>query len=70
VNSLAPLANVATPGAGDHHLVEGFELEDVSVMAEAALALVEGDITGRNVLSQDLLKELNRSAVPIPEALK
>jgi NAD(P)-dependent dehydrogenase (short-subunit alcohol dehydrogenase family) len=70
VNSLAPLANVATPGAGTHALVEGFELEDVSVMAEAALALVEGDITGQNVLSQDLLTELNRSAAPIPEALK
>jgi NAD(P)-dependent dehydrogenase (short-subunit alcohol dehydrogenase family) len=70
VNSLAPLANVATPGAGDHDLVEGFQLEDVSMMAEAALALVEGDITGRNVLSQDLLQELDRSAAAIPEALK
>jgi NAD(P)-dependent dehydrogenase (short-subunit alcohol dehydrogenase family) len=70
VNSLAPKANVATPGAGDHNLVEGFELEDVSLMAEAALALVEGDLTGRNVLSQDLLEELDRSAAPISEALK
>ena len=40
VNALAPWDNVATPGAGGHDLVEDFALEDESVMAEAALALV------------------------------
>ena len=60
-NALAPSDNVATPGAGAHDLVEDFPLEDVSVMAEAALALVQGDLTGRRVLSQALLAELGRS---------
>jgi citronellol/citronellal dehydrogenase len=63
-NSLSPLDNVATPGAGLHDLVETFALEDVSVMAEAALALVEGDLTGRLAVSQPLLAELGRSAGP------
>nr|WP_322777870.1 SDR family NAD(P)-dependent oxidoreductase [Frankia sp. Cas4] len=61
-NTLAPLDNVATPGAGAHDLVDGFVLEDESVMAEAALALVEGDLTGRIALSQTLLAELGRVA--------
>ena len=65
-NTLAPLDNVDTPGASGHDLVDGFELEDVSVMAEAALALVEGDLTGRNALSQSLLAELGRA----PHALR
>ena len=39
VNALAPWDNVATPGAGHHDLVEGFALEGVEWMAEAALAL-------------------------------
>jgi citronellol/citronellal dehydrogenase len=60
-NALAPLDNVATPGAGAHDLVSEFPLEDESVMAEAALALVEGDLTGRIALSQQLLGELGRS---------
>ena len=38
-----------------------FALEDESVMAEAALALVEGDLTGRIALSQLLLAELGRA---------
>ncbi|HVU72970.1 MAG TPA: SDR family NAD(P)-dependent oxidoreductase [Mycobacteriales bacterium] len=59
-SSLAPWDNVATPGAGAHALVEGFPLEDESVMAEAALALVEGDLTGRIAISQHLLAELGR----------
>ncbi|HVU73794.1 MAG TPA: SDR family NAD(P)-dependent oxidoreductase [Mycobacteriales bacterium] len=65
-NSLAPRDNVATPGAGAHDLVEGLVLEDASVMAEAALALVEGDLTGRVAVSQDLLAELDRRPVPLP----
>jgi citronellol/citronellal dehydrogenase len=64
-NALAPLDNVATPGAGAHDLVADFALEDESVMAEAALALVEGDLTGRLALSQDLLAELGRTTVPV-----
>jgi NAD(P)-dependent dehydrogenase (short-subunit alcohol dehydrogenase family) len=68
-NTLAPQLNVATPGAGAHDLVADFELEDPSVMAEAALALVEGDITGRIALSQPLLDELGRSPAPLPTGL-
>ena len=60
-NALAPLDNVATPGAGAHDLVAEFPLENEAVMAEAALALVEGDITGRIALSQTILAELGRS---------
>lgn len=64
-NALAPLDNVATPGADGHDLVAEFALEDESVMAEAALVLVEGDLTGRIALSQHLLAEVGRSrAVP------
>lgn len=59
-NTLAPWDNVATPGASAHNLVDDFPLEDESLMAEAALALVEGDITGRIAYSQPLLKELGR----------
>jgi NAD(P)-dependent dehydrogenase (short-subunit alcohol dehydrogenase family) len=64
-NALAPVDNVATPGAGAHDLVSDFALEDETVMAEAALALVEGDLTGRIALSQQLLSELGRT-VPQP----
>ncbi|WP_322766904.1 SDR family NAD(P)-dependent oxidoreductase [Frankia sp. Cr1] len=63
-NALAPLDNVATPGAGAHDLVSDFPLEDSSVIAEAALALVEGDITGRIAYSQSLLDELGRKPDP------
>jgi citronellol/citronellal dehydrogenase len=63
-NALAPQDNVATPGARAHHLVADFVLEDESVMAEAALALVECDLTARIVLSQALLAELGREARP------
>jgi citronellol/citronellal dehydrogenase len=57
-NTLAPFDNVATPGASTHDLVADFALEDPSVMAEAALALVAGTETGRIALSQTLLREL------------
>jgi len=66
VNSLAPWANVATPGASTHDLVNQFDLEDVSVMAEAALALCTCDpqvLTGRVAYSQPLLAELG---IPTP----
>ncbi len=68
-NTLAPLANVATPGASAHQLVDGFELEDPAIMAEAALALVTGDLTGRMALSQLLVAELGRTPAPLPEGL-
>ena len=63
VNSLLPWESVATPGAGGHDLVKGFPTEDISVMAEAALALCSGDpatLTGRIAYSQPLLAELQR----------
>jgi len=62
VNSLAPWDNVATPGASTHDLVNEFSLEDVSVMAEAALALCSGPptLTGRVAYSQPILAELQR----------
>jgi len=63
VNSLSPWDNVATPGAGAHDLVEGFAMENVSLIAEAALALCSGDprtLTGRVAYSQPLLAELQR----------
>jgi NAD(P)-dependent dehydrogenase (short-subunit alcohol dehydrogenase family) len=63
VNSLAPWDNVMTPGAGAHDLVEGFAIEDISWIAEAALALCSCDpqrLTGRVAYSQPLLAELQR----------
>jgi NAD(P)-dependent dehydrogenase (short-subunit alcohol dehydrogenase family) len=63
VNSLSPWDNVATPGASAHDLVEQFKLEDISLMAEAALCLCSGDpqrLTGRVAYSQPLLAELQR----------
>lgn len=65
VNSLAPWDNVATPGASGHELTKDFALEDVSVMAEAALALATCDarLTGRIAFSQPLLAELQ---IPVP----
>lgn len=61
VNALAPWDNVATPGAGHHDLVEGFALEGVEWMAEAALVLCSAppqQLTGRVAYSQPLLAEL------------
>ena len=63
VNSLAPWDNVITPGASAHDLVDGFPTEDISWMAEAALALCSCDpsrLTGRVAYSQPLLAELQR----------
>jgi NAD(P)-dependent dehydrogenase (short-subunit alcohol dehydrogenase family) len=61
VNALAPWDNVATPGAGHHDLVEGFALEGIEWMAEAALVLCSSppkQLTGRVAYSQPLLNEL------------
>ncbi len=62
VNSLAPWDNVATSGASTHDLVNKFNLEDVSLMAEAALALCAGplSLTGNVAYSQPLLAQLQR----------
>jgi NAD(P)-dependent dehydrogenase (short-subunit alcohol dehydrogenase family) len=66
VNSLAPWDNVATPGASTHDLVDQFELEDVSLMAEAALALCSGppSLTANVAYSQPLLARLQRRPTP------
>lgn len=63
VNSLSPWDNVATPGAGGHDLVQQFAVEDISLIAEAALVLCSCDpqvLTGRVAYSQPLLAEMNR----------
>jgi NAD(P)-dependent dehydrogenase (short-subunit alcohol dehydrogenase family) len=63
VNALAPWDNVATPGAGHHELVDGFALEGVEWMAEAALVLCSSppkQCTGRVAYSQPLLAEFKR----------
>jgi NAD(P)-dependent dehydrogenase (short-subunit alcohol dehydrogenase family) len=67
VNSLAPWDNVATPGASTHDLVDDFKLEDVSLMAEAALALCSGPttLTGNVAYSQPLLAQLQRRPPPL-----
>ena len=67
VNALSPAGLVRTAGTGAHKLEErnpNVKLEAPAVMAEAALALCSGDpgeLTGRVVYSQPLLKELGRS---------
>jgi NAD(P)-dependent dehydrogenase (short-subunit alcohol dehydrogenase family) len=68
VNSLAPVAAVATPGAVAMGLVpeDPAHVEPVEQMAEAALALCTGDITGRVTTSAAILDELG---VP-PEAYR
>ena len=61
VNTLAPWDNVATPGAGNHDLVEDFKLEPEEIIAQAALELCAGNpqqLTGRVAYSQPLLAEL------------
>jgi citronellol/citronellal dehydrogenase len=63
VNALAPWDNVATPGTRHHDLVEGFPIEGVEWMAEAALVLCSSppkQMTGRVAYSQPLLNELKR----------
>lgn len=63
VNSLAPWDNVVTPGAGAHDLVDGYRIEDVELISEAALLLCSGEpskLTGRIAYSQPLLAEKQR----------
>ncbi|HEY2429048.1 MAG TPA: SDR family NAD(P)-dependent oxidoreductase [Acidimicrobiales bacterium] len=58
VNALAPWDNVATPGAGHHALVDGFAVEGVEWMAEAALVLCSSppaQLTGLVAYSQPFL---------------
>ena len=59
VNALAPWDNVATPGTR-HHDLQGVPMEDVSVMAEAALLLCSGEISGQIAYSTPLLAEHER----------
>jgi NAD(P)-dependent dehydrogenase (short-subunit alcohol dehydrogenase family) len=68
VNSLAPVAAVATPGAVAMGLVpeDPAHVEPVEQMAAAALALCTGDVTGRVTTSAAILDELG---VP-PEAYR
>ena len=63
VNSLSPVAAVATPGVlALGMLPEGRPdlIEPVELMVEAALALCEGNLTGRVAFSRPLLAELRR----------
>jgi NAD(P)-dependent dehydrogenase (short-subunit alcohol dehydrogenase family) len=67
VNALSPTSVVATPGVVHHQLItpgrEQF-VEDESMMARAALALVSGDHTGRVAYSHQLLAELGLEDPP------
>jgi len=72
VNAVSPARVVPTPGTLFHGLVRPEDttqvVEGPEVMAEAVLALVTGDprrLTGRIVLSAELLEELGRSATPL-----
>jgi citronellol/citronellal dehydrogenase len=60
VNALSPWDNVATPGTA-HHDLTNMMIEDVSVMAEAALLLASSDISGQISYSTPLLVEHERT---------
>jgi NAD(P)-dependent dehydrogenase (short-subunit alcohol dehydrogenase family) len=67
VNALSPTSIVATPGVVHHQLLTPEReawVEDDSMMARAALALVSGDLTGRVAYSHQLLAELGQEAPP------
>lgn len=71
VNSLAPWDNVLTPGAAAHELVDGFVMEDIGWMTEAAVVLCSADpkvMTGKVVYSQPFLAGLNRRPHSGPSA--
>jgi NAD(P)-dependent dehydrogenase (short-subunit alcohol dehydrogenase family) len=59
VNALAPVAAVATPGAVAMGLVpeDPAHVEPVEQMAEAALALCSGAVTGRVTTSRAVVRE-------------
>lgn len=67
VNALSPTSVVATPGVVHHQLITPDReqwVEDESMMARAALALVTGDLTGRIAYSHQLLAELGLEEAP------
>lgn len=67
VNALSPTSIVATPGVVHHRLITPDReawVEDDSMMARAALALVSGDLTGRVAYSHQLLAELGEEDLP------
>ena len=67
VNALSPTSIVATPGVVHHQLISPDRehlVEDESMMARAALALVSGDLTGRVAYSHQLLAELGLEVPP------
>ncbi len=67
VNALSPTSVVATPGVVHHQLITPEReqwVEDDSMMARAALALVAGDLTGRIAYSHQLLAELGLEQPP------
>ncbi len=67
VNALSPTSIVATPGVVHHQLITPDRqhlVEDESMMARAALALVSGDLTGRVAYSHQLLAELGLEEPP------
>lgn len=67
VNALSPTSIVATPGVVHHELITPEReawVEDESMMARAALALVAGDLTGRVAYSHQLLAELGLEDEP------
>ena len=66
-NALSPTSIVATPGVVHHQLITPEReawIEPESFMARAALALVEGELTGRVAFSHQLLAELGLEAEP------
>ncbi|MCW2496711.1 SDR family NAD(P)-dependent oxidoreductase [Jatrophihabitans sp.] len=64
VNALSPWDNVATPGTAHHDLTD-MVVEDVGVMAEAALLLASSDISGQIAYSTPLLVEHERTPGPL-----
>ncbi len=67
VNALSPTSVVATPGVVHHQLITPDRerwVEDESMMARAALALVSGELTGRVAFSHQLLAELGLEQSP------
>ncbi|MGB5758450.1 MAG: SDR family NAD(P)-dependent oxidoreductase [Acidimicrobiales bacterium] len=67
VNALSPTSVVATPGVVHHQLITPEReqwVEDESMMARAALALVADDLTGRIAYSHQLLAELGLEQPP------
>ncbi|MCP4224965.1 MAG: SDR family NAD(P)-dependent oxidoreductase [Actinomycetia bacterium] len=67
VNALSPTSVVATPGVVHHELITPERedwVEDESMMARAALALVSGELNGRVAYSHQLLAELGLENPP------